>query len=121
MNIKIALVLILGAIAGILAAASNTIPYALVGMMVSKEESGLYIGILNIVQVSAQLLMNFFSGLLMTHYNSVGLGITVVGGSTAFIGIFLIFLMIIPKEHSTVVIVDDNSETAPLVPDVKVN
>ena len=62
------------AFSGILNAVSNVVPYALVGEMVPKAESGLYVGVLNMTQVSAQLLSNFLASTMMSVFGNVTSG-----------------------------------------------
>lgn len=68
------------------------VPYALVGMSVPKEETGLYMGILNTAQVVAQLTTNFIGTSAMSYSKFPGMGL-VVGGAFAFVGCFLVFIL----------------------------
>jgi len=91
---------------GILNATINSIPYALLGMTVSKEDTGLYMGILNSAQVVAQMVASFSITTMMSAFNSAAAGM-VVGAIFGFIGCFLIFIL---KVNENPVIVDETEK-----------
>ena len=75
------------------------VAYALIGMNVSKEDTGLYMGILNTMQVVAQLLTSFIATIIMSKSHSTGLGL-VLGGGLSFITGFLVFILQVEKSTS---------------------
>lgn len=83
-------------------------PYALIGMVVSKEETGLYIGLINTMSVIAQLGTNFIATSVMTKFHSTALGMT-VGGVLSFIAAALVWTLKVKKS--------DSEETEPLLLD----
>ena len=66
-------------------------------MSISKEDSGLYMGVINTFQVTAQLLANFLASTAISlSRGNVAYGIA-VGGVFAFVGIFFVWTMRMPQ------------------------
>jgi len=75
-------------------------------MTVSKEDTGLYMGILNSAQVVAQMVASFSITTMMSAFNSAAAGM-VVGAIFGFIGCFMIFILKVNENH---VIVDETEK-----------
>eukprot|EP01094_Clydonella_sp_ATCC50884_P000635 TRINITY_DN10481_c0_g1_i2.p1 TRINITY_DN10481_c0_g1~~TRINITY_DN10481_c0_g1_i2.p1 ORF type:complete len:419 (+),score=79.19 TRINITY_DN10481_c0_g1_i2:199-1455(+) len=90
---------IIAAASGFLNAAMNVTPYALLGETVNKTESGLYMGVMNTVQVMGQLVANFIASTFMYLLSTTTAGIA-VGGVFAAIGAVAVWILILPEKSS---------------------
>jgi solute carrier family 45 protein 1/2/4 len=97
-NTFIAICLIWATLLGIYNATLTSIPYALIGMSVSKEDTGLYMGILNSAQVIAQLITNFILGVVVSYFKTE-VSAMVVGSVFAFIGCFAILFLKVKEQN----------------------
>eukprot|EP01102_Stenamoeba_stenopodia_P008893 TRINITY_DN2603_c0_g1_i1.p1 TRINITY_DN2603_c0_g1~~TRINITY_DN2603_c0_g1_i1.p1 ORF type:complete len:186 (-),score=21.90 TRINITY_DN2603_c0_g1_i1:24-581(-) len=95
----------ISAASGIFSAITNCLPFAILGLIVSEEELGLWIGVLNMVQVAAQLVIGFLAGLVMDWCSSWGLGHIAVGlafgGVLGVLAFPLTYSLTIPHQQPT--------------------
>lgn len=112
---------------GVFNAITTAIPFTLIGLAVPEEQVGVYVGVLNVVQVLSQIVMGAVAGAIMSAALPWGLGSVVTGisfaGMLTILGIPLIFLLIIPQsvsqrkadESTSVGSLNEDDEKVPLV------
>jgi solute carrier family 45, member 1/2/4 len=89
---------------GVFNAITTAIPFTLIGLAVPEEQVGVYVGVLNVVQVLSQIIMGAVAGAIMTAAAPWGLGSVAPGisfaGMLTILGLPLIFLLIIPLSQA---------------------
>eukprot|EP01122_Echinamoeba_exundans_P009190 TRINITY_DN3187_c0_g2_i1.p1 TRINITY_DN3187_c0_g2~~TRINITY_DN3187_c0_g2_i1.p1 ORF type:complete len:172 (-),score=6.15 TRINITY_DN3187_c0_g2_i1:193-708(-) len=92
-------------VGGVYNGVATAVPYALLGIIVGQNNTGLYAGIMNLVNTLAQLVAGAFSGGMMQWCLSLGVGAIAPGiafcAVWAFLGIPIIFALKIPDTQAT--------------------
>jgi len=108
--------MILAGLSGVFQAITSMLPFAIVGILVPDEDMGLWVGILNVVQVAAQLLLSFLAGYVMEAFSDkgfgkVGIGIA-FGGLWALVGLPVILLLRVPPSPTSTTSDSSSSSTS---------
>jgi hypothetical protein len=91
--------LTLAALVGLINASMGTISYALAGKFSGAEQSGLMIGVLNTLQVLAQLVANFLSSLAASLTGNTAAGMATGGGFGLVASFVIAFYLIVPRQQ----------------------